>query len=74
ELELMAEYGMNTLDILRSATSINAKVFHQDALIGKVYPGLKADLIAVQGDPSQHIADLRQVLLIMKDGVIYPKD
>ncbi|HEY9049734.1 MAG TPA: amidohydrolase family protein, partial [Ohtaekwangia sp.] len=47
ELELMAEYGMNTLDILRSATSINAKVFHQDALIGKVYPGLKADLIAV---------------------------
>jgi imidazolonepropionase-like amidohydrolase len=71
EMELMVEYGMNTLDVLRSATSINAHTFHIDNLVGTIREGLKADLIIVEGDPSKNISDLRKVKWVMKDGIIY---
>ncbi len=67
ELELLVEYGMKPLEVLRSATSVNAKAFHLDNL-GKIQPGLLADLIAVQGKPDLEIADIRKVKLVMKGG------
>jgi imidazolonepropionase-like amidohydrolase len=70
ELELMVAYGMAPAQALRSATSIAAKVLHQEKQIGAVQPGLLADLIAVEGDPSKDIAALRKVRLVMKDGVV----
>ncbi|HCW08067.1 MAG TPA: amidohydrolase [Cytophagales bacterium] len=74
ELELMNEYGMNTVDVLKSATSINAKIFHIDATVGSVKDGLKADLIIVSGDPSKNISDLRKIKFVMKDGVIFKNE
>jgi imidazolonepropionase-like amidohydrolase len=68
ELELMVEYGMPALEVLKAATSGNARIFHLEEKLGQVRPGLLADLIAVEGDPSQRIADLRQVRLVMKGG------
>lgn len=71
ELELMVEYGMKPIDALRSATSINARVLHLENQIGSVAPGLRADLVAVAGDPLQNISALRSVRYVMKDGVSY---
>ena len=71
ELELMVEYGMTPLDALRSATSVNARVLHLDNLIGSIASGLRADLVAVTGDPAQSISALRSVRFVMKDGVSY---
>ena len=71
ELELMSEYGMPISNILKSVTSINAKAFHIDHLVGSVKEGLQADLIIVSGDPSKNISELRKVKFVMKDGVIY---
>ncbi len=70
ELELMVEYGMQPIDVLRSATSINARVFHLDS-IGQIVPGRKADLLIVNGNPEKNIHDLRNVVWVMKDGVVY---
>jgi imidazolonepropionase-like amidohydrolase len=70
EMELMVEYGMKPLDVLQSATSINAKVFHQDQ-IGQLKAGLKADIIAVEGNPLENISNVRKINLVMKDGEIY---
>ena len=68
ELELMVEYGMTALDVLRAATAGNAKIFHLDDRLGQVKPGLLADLVAVEGDPSLRIADIRNLRLVMKGG------
>lgn len=70
ELEMMADYGMKPLDVLRSVTSINAKLFHIGNKYGTVAQGKVADLVAVQGDPSKNISDVRSVQMVMKGGVI----
>jgi imidazolonepropionase-like amidohydrolase len=74
EMELMVEYGMNVLDVLKAATSVNAKAFHLEDEVGSIREGLKADLLIVTGDPSKTISDLRNVKLVMKDGVVVRKE
>ena len=71
EMELMVDYGMKPLEVLRSATSVNADVFGFASTIGRVQKGLRADLVAVTGDPSKNIGDIRTVVLVMKDGILY---
>jgi imidazolonepropionase-like amidohydrolase len=71
EMELMVEYGMKPLDVLQSATSINADVFGYGDKIGRIKQGMLADLVAVEGDPTVDIKTVRKVKLVMKDGKIY---
>jgi imidazolonepropionase-like amidohydrolase len=74
EMELMAEYGMVPLDVLKSATSVNADVFGIAGKVGRVRPGLLADLLVVDGDPSVVISKVRNVKWVMKEGLIYHPD
>lgn len=74
EMELMVEYGMKPFDVLKAATSVNARAFHLDNQLGFIREGLKADLVIVTGDPAQNISDLRKVQFVMKDGVVYRKE
>jgi imidazolonepropionase-like amidohydrolase len=69
EIELMVAYGMPAVDALKSATSVAGAVLHMD--IGQVKPGMYADLIAVDGDPTKDIAVLRRVSFVMKAGPVY---
>jgi imidazolonepropionase-like amidohydrolase len=70
ELELMVEYGMRPVDALRAATSVNARVVHREGELGRVAPGLLADLVAVRGDPTTDIRRVRDVRLVLKGGAI----
>jgi imidazolonepropionase-like amidohydrolase len=71
ELELMVAYGMPTVQALKAATSVDAKLLNWENKIGSVKPGLFADLIAVQGDPTKDISATRRVQFVMKGGEIY---
>ena len=74
EFVIRAE-AMPPLEVIRSATSINAALLNQQGELGVVAPGARADLIAVDGDPLRDIALLdgqgEHLSVIMKDGVLY---
>ena len=71
EIEAMAAYGMPALDALKSATSTAARVLRMEDRVGRVAPGLFADLIGVDGDPTRDVGALRRVTFVMKNGVVY---
>ncbi|MDQ8154962.1 MAG: amidohydrolase family protein [Gemmatimonadota bacterium] len=70
EMELMVEYGMTPLAVMKAATSGNARLLHWESRIGRVAPGLLADLVAVRGDPTRDIHAVRAVVLVMKGGLV----
>jgi imidazolonepropionase-like amidohydrolase len=71
ELEWMVRDGMRPGQALLAATAVNARILGLEKEIGRVAPGLKADLVAVAGDPTQDIAVVSRVRFVMKNGVIY---
>jgi imidazolonepropionase-like amidohydrolase len=71
EIEAMVSYGMPATAALKSATSTAARVLHMENQIGAVKPGLFADLVALDGDPTKDIAALRRVKFVMKNGTVY---
>ena len=71
EPDAMVRAGMAPARALHAATDVAARILRQQDRFGRVAPGLRADLAAFDGDPSQHIDDLRRPVFVMKDGVIY---
>jgi imidazolonepropionase-like amidohydrolase len=71
ELELLVEFGLPPDRALRAATVNAARILRLDGKLGAIKPGLLADLIAVDGDPTRDIAALRRVKLVLKGGVTY---
>ena len=72
EFVLRAE-AMKPIDVIRSATTVNAALLNRTGELGVVAPGARADLIALDGDPLGDISlldgDGEHLALVMKDGV-----
>lgn len=70
EMELMVDYGMVPSAVMVAATSANARFFGLADRLGSIRPGLLADLVAFEGDPTRDIAATRRVRFVMKDGAV----
>jgi imidazolonepropionase-like amidohydrolase len=68
ELELLVDYGLTPAQALVAATSAAARVLDMSDRIGTVAPGMVADLVALDGDPTREIAATGRVRFVMKDG------
>ncbi|KAK7984754.1 hypothetical protein PG988_002376 [Apiospora saccharicola] len=74
ELELFAEAGIPTPDVLQAATLRGWEACGGDLCgrrFGYVGAGWAADLVAVPGDPLMDLGALRNVAFVMKDGEVY---
>ncbi len=60
--------GQKPMDAIVSLTSMSAEAMRMKDTIGAVAPGLQADLVAVDGDPTADITALRRVVFVMKGG------
>jgi imidazolonepropionase-like amidohydrolase len=67
----LVKLGMSPAQALRACSSVAAKILRQQDRIGRIAPGLRADLAAFTGDPSERIEALQQPVFVMKDGVVY---
>src|SRR5262245_20067674 len=71
EIELYVEGGIPPLDAIRAATAVPAKVMGLDGDSGTIRAGLRADLIVVDGNPLERIADIERVRLVCTSGRLF---
>jgi imidazolonepropionase-like amidohydrolase len=60
--------GMTPAQALTAATIAPARVFHLTDR-GAIRPGLRADLVLVEGDPTRDILATRRIVAVWKRGV-----
>ncbi|MDB4899405.1 MAG: amidohydrolase [Gemmatimonadetes bacterium] len=63
--------GQRPMDAVVSATSSAASALAIDDRVGTIAPGMDADLIAVDGDPSNDVTALKRVMFVMRQGSVY---
>ena len=75
ELELYVQAGMTPAQALQVATRNGAKYSRTSRDRGSIEVGKRADLMLVDGDPTANIAAIRNVALVIKNGIAYyPSD
>jgi imidazolonepropionase-like amidohydrolase len=67
ELELLVEAGLGPVQALAAATSAPARAFRLTDR-GRIRPGMRADLVLVDGDPTEDIGDTRNLVAVWKRG------
>lgn len=67
----MVRWGLTPMAAIHSATSSAANLLGWAGRVGRVAPGLFADIIAVNGDPLSDITELERVQFVMKSGVVF---
>ena len=71
EIELYVQAGLSPIDAIRAATATPARVMGLEHETGTITAGLRADLIVVDGNPLDRIADLRNVAMVSSAGRLY---
>jgi imidazolonepropionase-like amidohydrolase len=74
EFRYMVEAGMPPLETLRTATVNAAELLGQTQSLGTLEAGKLADVVAVDGDPTQDINAMQKVRFVMKQGVVYRQE
>jgi imidazolonepropionase-like amidohydrolase len=73
-LESWKAAGIPDKDILKIMTINGYQVCDLSDRRGPLKPGFPADMIAVKGNPLEHIDALREVSFVMKDGLVFKRD
>jgi len=70
ELALMVDGGLKPVDALKAATSHAAKALRINRHVGTVKPGKIADLVAVEGDPTEDITAISRIRQVLRRGAL----
>ena len=70
EFAYLVEAGMPAMAAIRAATVNAARLLRHEREIGRVAPGYRADIVAVEGDPLADVTLLQHIGFVMKDGAV----
>jgi imidazolonepropionase-like amidohydrolase len=70
ELAVLVELGLAPAEAVRAATVHAARLLGLEREVGRIANGMRADLVAVDGDPLRDVRALEQVRFVMKDGQV----
>jgi imidazolonepropionase-like amidohydrolase len=70
ELALMAEYGMEPLEVLKATTSVAAECMDVADDRGTIEPGKRADFVVIDGDPLDFAGLKDRVAAVYMDGAL----
>jgi imidazolonepropionase-like amidohydrolase len=73
EMELLAESGVPLPAVLASATSEGGKLLRRDDL-GVIRPGALADILLLDGVPTERIADIKRIRAVLKAGKLVDRE
>ena len=71
ELELYVKAGLTPMEAIRAATIVPAQTMNLQSEIGTIEPGKRADLILLDGNPIEDIANIRKVSAVIARGRLY---
>lgn len=69
ELDVLVKRGMSPIQAIRAATTVAAELIDAPDL-GRIAPGMLADVIGVAGDPLADVTTFQRVPFVMKDGAV----
>lgn len=73
ELSLLVASGLSTLEALQSATLNPARYYDKVDFMGSVEKGKFADLVILRKNPLEDIANIREVEMVISNGVVYSR-
>jgi predicted amidohydrolase YtcJ len=72
ELQLLVRRaGLSPVEAIRAATVNAAQALGLANEMGSIRPGLRANLVVLDRDPSEDVRNTQTVLLVMRDGVVH---
>ena len=74
EFGMMSRLGMTPLQALRAGTAVDAELLGISKTVGRLEPGMLADIVVIPGDPTRDIRNAEKVFFVMKEGVVYRND
>lgn len=74
EFGLMVQNGLSPVEAIEAATVNAADLLGVSKDVGSIAPGKSADLVAVDGDPTQDVTRLEHVVFVMKAGAVYTSE
>jgi len=70
-IDRVRDGGVDPMAAMVSANSLGAEALRMGDQIGSIAAGMRADIIALDGDPLTDITAVRRVVFVMKGGVVY---
>ncbi|MFT3756683.1 MAG: amidohydrolase family protein [Pseudoxanthomonas sp.] len=74
EPEWLVRLGMSPAQALHAATDVAAAALAGQPKVGRIAPGMLADLAGFAGNPDQDITALRRPVFVMKGGAVVRED
>jgi len=70
EIIELVNIGVSPMEAIKSATSVAASCLGVDKRTGSIKPGMEADFIAIERDPTADITAIQDVVMVINNGKI----